>query len=45
MSSRPRNSENDFRRRPQLTNADMGTNGTSQKAPHQDRSEAVDGRT
>src|ERR1700684_1632252 len=30
---------NDFRRRPQLTNADMGADGASQKARHQDRAE------
>src|SRR3984885_9529520 len=30
---------NDFRRRPQLTNADMGADGTSQEARHQDRAE------
>src|ERR1700735_3901942 len=30
---------NDFRRRAQLTNADMGADGTSQKARHQDRAE------
>lgn len=29
----------DFRRRPQLTNADIGADGTSQKARHQDRAE------
>src|SRR5580698_8082542 len=27
---------NDFRRRPQLTDADMGADGTAQKARHQD---------
>src|SRR5580698_6106527 len=35
---------NDFRRRPQLTNADMGADGTSQKARHQDRAEDGGGR-
>src|ERR1700723_3055309 len=35
---------NDFRRRPQLTNADMGADGTSQKALHQDRAEDGGGR-
>src|ERR1700719_1713632 len=35
---------NDFRRRPQLTNADMGADGASQKARHQDRAEDGGGR-
>src|SRR5277367_5158336 len=35
---------NDFRRRPQLTNTDMGADGTSQKACHQDRAEDGGGR-
>src|SRR6202163_814011 len=35
---------NDFRRRPQLTNADMGADGTSQKARYQDRAEDGGGR-
>jgi hypothetical protein len=35
---------NDFRWRPQLTNADMGADGTSQKARHQDRAENGGGR-
>src|ERR1700733_168318 len=35
---------NDFRRRPQLTNADMGADGTSQKARHQDRAKDGGGR-
>src|SRR6202795_1994087 len=35
---------NDFRRRPQLTDADMGADGTSQKARHQDRAEDGGGR-
>src|SRR6202030_1176085 len=34
---RPQKQGNDFRRRPQLANADMGADGTSQKARHQDR--------
>src|SRR5246127_1918802 len=34
----------DFRRRPQLTNADVGADGTSQKARHQDRAEDGGGR-
>jgi hypothetical protein len=37
MSSRPEG--NDFRRRPQLTDADMGADGTSQKARHEGRAE------
>src|SRR4030088_2678677 len=35
---------NDFQRRPQLTNADIGADGTSQKARHQDRAEDGGGR-
>src|SRR6516225_7997107 len=35
---------NDFRRRPQLTDADMGADGASQKAGHQDRAEDGGGR-
>src|ERR1700744_3271763 len=35
---------NDFRRRPQLTNAEVGANGTPQKARHQDRAEDGGGR-
>src|ERR1700683_4096085 len=35
---------NDLRRRPQLTNADMGADCASQKASHQDRAEDGGGR-
>src|SRR5258708_17602600 len=35
---------NDLRRRPQLTNADMGADGAFQKARHQDRAEGGGGR-
>src|SRR5271168_896628 len=43
-SHRAQSQGNDFRRRPQLTNAHMGTDGASQKARHQDRAEHGGGR-
>ena len=41
---RAQKQRNDFRRRPQLTNPDMGADGASQKARHQDRAEDGGGR-